>query len=303
MCEMPEENIILYAVGSLDRAELIAVREHLATGCPQCAGHLASAEATLGLVALSAMEDQPRVPSSAKAKLDRLISGESQEQVGAGERAGLRIDGATVAPARRKVIWWPAAMAAVLAAAITSGILLPELSKQTKEMEGVKSEIAAVRGAKELADQQLADAIKTRDALTAERNSGAAQLASAEKAKHELEQMLHSSQLVTLNLKGTDGDAEAKGMLLVDLQNGIWKFFATNLKPMPNRQFEFWLITADGQKVPMGSFVTAENGEGTLGDKVPSPLPKLAMAAVSDEPMGSQPTAPTGTLHVMGEFR
>ncbi len=301
MCQVSEEEIILFAAGSLDRDEGDHVRGHLATGCPECAGRLAAAEATLGWVGLSAMDETTKVPEAAKAKLDRLITGEAEEQVGAGERSGLRISDHPSEP-RRAAAWWPAAIAAVVAAGVSVGILYPKLTDERDRAAALQVENLTVRDDKSKLEERLAAANATVVALTSERNSAAVQLAAAEKAQRELEMMLHSTQLVTLDLKGTADDAGAKGMLLVDLKNGIWKFFATNLKPMPNRQFEFWLITADGTKVPMGHFATNALGEGDVGNKVPDPLPKLAMAAVSDEPVGSTPSQPSGSLHVTGEF-
>jgi hypothetical protein len=116
-------------------------------------------------------------------------------------------------------------------------------------------------------------------------------------------EMLYSGQLVTLELKGQPGvSPEARARLLVDLKLKVWRLYADELPRLEGgRVYEFWLITADGAKVPMGSFTPDAQGRGTLSDKVPDPLPALAAAAVSDEP-GPGARQPTGKLHVVGEF-
>jgi anti-sigma-K factor RskA len=54
--------ILLYVAGMLDPAESAELRQHLASGCPACAGHYAEAEATLAMLSLS-LPAQPARPA------------------------------------------------------------------------------------------------------------------------------------------------------------------------------------------------------------------------------------------------
>lgn len=215
-----------------------------------------------------------------------------------------------------------------------------EARRLRTQTEGLLSEISAVRGAQRLAEEQLAEASEQRDELASslEQLRGRLddtlqRLAKAERevmqltseltevreqrqvaedlvvalreelsATQKLAEMLYSRQLVTLELTGQDPSPEARARLLVDLQNKVWKLYVSDLPRLDGRVYEFWLITADGQKVPMGDFVVDAEGRGELTGVVPDPLPPLAAAAVSDEP-GPGAKEPTGALHVVGRFQ
>lgn len=105
-CVDRRDLILLYAAGSLDAAEAAELREHLATGCPQCAGYLAEAEATLAILPLHLEARQPspglkqNILSRARAEAPRQES--SSMRIGGWDRVVL-----------------PAAIAAVLAVAVT----------------------------------------------------------------------------------------------------------------------------------------------------------------------------------------
>jgi len=233
--------------------------------------------------------------------------------------------------------WGRVLLAACLAVGVTAGAswltLGSAMQRAEREAGGLRAEVSAVRGAQKMAEDELklaltmqeesdeklataAAAVEQFKAKLAEAETQLTSLKSRSDALDEMvvslrtdltatravAEMLYSKQLLTLDLKGQPGQPEAQARLLVDLQNKIWKLYATDLKPLDGRVYEFWLITADGAKVPMGNFTVDAKGQGTLNGIVPDPLPKLAAAAVSDEP-GPGATEPTGTLHVIGQFQ
>jgi hypothetical protein len=226
--------------------------------------------------------------------------------------------------------WGKMLLAASVGIALTAGVswltLGTSWQQAERRAEGLVAEVSAVRGAQKMVEDELtaatasieefkarlADAdselAKVRTELTSIKSKNEAldemvvSLRTDLNATRKVAEMLYSKQLLTLDLKGQTESPDAQARLLVDLQNKIWKLYATDLKPLDGRVYEFWLITADGAKVPMGSFTVDEKGQGTLNGIVPDPLPKLAAAAVSDEP-GPGAKEPTGTLHVIGQFQ
>jgi anti-sigma-K factor RskA len=58
-CAERRDSILLYAAGVLDAGECGGLREHLAGGCPTCAGYLAEAEATLAMLPLGLEAEEP----------------------------------------------------------------------------------------------------------------------------------------------------------------------------------------------------------------------------------------------------
>jgi anti-sigma-K factor RskA len=104
-CQDRKDLILLYAAGALDEGESAELRQHLAGGCPQCAGYYAEAEAVLGLLPLSL---PPQSPSPV---LRQSVLNRARSAIGPG-------------PMR---IWdrmvLSAAIAAVLAVAVTLAVV------------------------------------------------------------------------------------------------------------------------------------------------------------------------------------
>jgi anti-sigma-K factor RskA len=105
-CTERRDLILLYAAGALDAGECGGLREHLAGGCPQCAGYLTEAEATLALLGQTlAPQNPPPLLKQAilnRAKQESRKSGSTNMRIGGWDRIVL-----------------PAAVAAVLAVAVT----------------------------------------------------------------------------------------------------------------------------------------------------------------------------------------
>lgn len=373
-CQELQDDLAAYATGALRGADASGVEAHLAGGCAECCAQLAGYREVLGEMGLGLKA--AAVPDGAWGRLVARIDGEmgGDEGITTAERGGLRLvvgagegdtdsvgairmngyggAGAEVRSAGRRGWLMPAAVAAVLAGAVTAGVMWGLHSAERGRMG---AELTVARSDHEDTKKLLADRETQVSTLTSEAAEaralagrrleqvaalekqlaeGREKLAAVEKRVSELEvlagersaelarlktekeildttlvalrrdvEMLYSGELVTLELKGQAGvSPEARARLLVDLKQKVWRLYADELPRLEGgRVYEFWLITADGAKVPMGSFTPDAQGRGTLSDKVPDPLPALAAAAVSDEP-GPGARQPTGKLHVVGEF-
>jgi anti-sigma-K factor RskA len=149
----------------------------------------------------------------------------------------------------------------------------------------------------------LADTLaKTRTELASIQNHAAVLETKLQQTQQQVG-LLHSRQLVQVELKGTPDQPATAGRLLVDLDKKVWRFFGTNLAtPVAGKHYEFWLITADKKPIPMGEVTLDGNGLGSVGSVVPNPLPALAMAALSLEPGAAQSTGPQGPVLMVGSF-
>lgn len=309
-CEDHQDNIYLHAAGALEHPELAKLQAHLATGCPPCTGKLAEAQATVAQLPL-ALERYSRAPATALSKLHAKL--DDADQVAEPEkRLLLRPEPA------RNFAWGYLAAAAAIAIAITAGVMLGDgnaklheaqtaLARLQTDRDKLQADSALAASKLASAEKSLADINTALTALEQKNKQLDSDLVAARTdlaATQEVAKMLASKNLLMLDLKtataGAQGPAQAR--LLVDLQNKIWRLYTADLKPVPNKVFEFWLITADGAKVPMGSFTTDAAGQGTLTGTVPDPMPQLAMAAITDEP-GPGAKQPTGTMQVAGKFQ
>jgi anti-sigma-K factor RskA len=99
-CIERQDLILLEAAGALDEPQAEELRRHLATGCPQCAGYRAQAEAVLAMLPLSLSPVDP--PAGLKEKILSEARRQSRMKIGSWDRIVL-----------------PAAVAAVLAVAVT----------------------------------------------------------------------------------------------------------------------------------------------------------------------------------------
>lgn len=365
-CETCSELIELYAADALEAGERAKVRAHLGGGCATCAGKLAEAEQVwgqIGLAPLAELELPTGVLEGAKNRLDAMISeegvGEAEREglrIGAGERVGVNgfeggyagTNGAVVRSEKvmrgggsgggRSGMGW-ILPAAVLVGGLTAGLMWTQVSDAHKEADGLRSEVAAVRGAKDEADAEVEKLKSTQDSAGEKLNAINEKLAIAEKRVEEISkeleaskaelvklqagpkddgmvtalraelataqqtiEMLHSKNLLDIKLAGQPDAPGAAGRLLVDLDKKVWKLYTTGLVPIDGRVYEFWLITKDGVKVPMGSFTPGADGRSVIGAAVPDPLPVLASAAITDEIDGNV-KVPGGKLRVAGDIR
>lgn len=134
-CQERKDLILLYAAGMLDPGESAELRQHLASGCPVCAGHFAEAEATLAMLPLS-LAAQPAPPALKYSILNQARA----------TRAG-------AARGWDRIIL-SGAIAAVLAVAVTLGVV-NQLQPTAKTSPNDQATIASLRAELTLAQCQL----------------------------------------------------------------------------------------------------------------------------------------------------
>src|SRR5438067_2246360 len=113
-CSERQDLIFLYAADQLEPAEAEAMREHLATDCPTCAGALAEAEATLAQVAMAIDPVEPLAETR-----ERLMSQISVTRSAVTQSPALQGRGSS-----RMRIFATSLLSAAAAVAITSAIFL-----------------------------------------------------------------------------------------------------------------------------------------------------------------------------------
>jgi anti-sigma-K factor RskA len=276
------DSVLLYAAGALDVAEAEEVRQHLASGCPRCAGLLAEAEATVALLAMTLPVEKPS--AAVKGKLMGRIGSPAVSQ--AAESRPMRIG---PVEETQKAPWWapifiPSAIAAVVAAGLAiffsarmQPVVPPPSSSNneavigmlTSQVEQSQKEIAALRSGQ-----------------TSQTVSWAA-----------------APNLKFLWLDGTDQQPGAGGRIFWDTKSGTWHFFAQGVKAPPTGEtYELWFVSSDGKMaLPAGEFDPTPQGDASLVTKVPDEIAgKLTIGAVTDEPSGKAITAPSGKFQFKG---
>lgn len=265
-CEQCREFLSAYLTGDLTPAEQEAVRAHLAGGCPECAGALVEAQAAFAMVGLSL---EPLAPP-ARAR-DRLMAWVRATQPRGG---GLPIS--------------PASPAAAGGAERRDG------GKPWRGALAVAACLALVAGAgwHMLQRGQHAQEITTLQRGLAVRDARLAQLQS----------LVTTSQLSLIALGGQEAQPEASGRVFWDKENSRWHVFIFDMKPPPpGKEYELWFVTAQEKKVPAGTFGVDADGRAELIVQVPPDLGPLALAAITDEPLGGVPQ-PTGAFQLIGKI-
>jgi anti-sigma-K factor RskA len=282
-CKDCADQILLFAAGALSDDEAAAVREHLSTGCPRCAGRMAEAEATLSLLALTLPPDMPSEQVRQKL-LDRLATERRPAApLLTNRNTRLNSNGAGGPP------WWmqlaiPSAIAASIAAAGT--IFFMSRIEQRNSDNPV-----SVVALNQTIGQLTAIVQQKEHELSTLRAAGAAQTV----------QWASDRGLKFLQLDGTDKQPPgAAGNIFWDTDRGVWHFYAAGLKPVPaGKTYELWFVTNDGKTVPAGQFDPDVDGAAAIMTPVSADLAgKFAAAAVTDEAAGSADTHPSGTFQL-----
>lgn len=121
------------------------------------------------------------------------------------------------------------------------------------------------------------------------------------KAAESVLDSLSSRQLTTVALEGQSASPDARARLLLDEDHKTWKLVGSNFTSLEGRVYVLWLITADGTKLPVGSFRPEADGRCVVSDAMPTPMPSVVSVAITDEPSGGV-TSPTGKLRVAGNL-
>jgi anti-sigma-K factor RskA len=240
---------MLYVAEALDPVEREAIRAHLATGCPRCAGALAEAEATLGHLPLVLDPVAPN-PETRAALMRRVTA--SPRSAPAGRSAAVVRAGAWVRPAL-------AAAAAVLVtvAALTipgqraRQALLARLDAQDREIVRLRE---AVHDAAETVRVLRSPAVR----------------------------------IVALSGTQSQPQATAR-IFWDQSRRSWHFYAADLRQPGPGRTYQLWFITPAQEKISAGTFDVDPQGEAALEVAIPPGLEAVAVAAVTDEPAGGSP--------------
>jgi len=251
-CAERRDDLLLYALDGLDEGDRREIRAHLQSGCPECAGALAEAEAVLAHLALSAAPSAP--PASVKERLMKAVA----------EPAGTPVR-FPVERTRPAAGWGRAIGAAGLAAAVTAIALLVPARRERGRLEG------------ELALQ----ASRIRELETG-----------AQAASEMIRLLRSPRvEIVSLEGQASQPEAAAR-IFWDRSRGTWRLFASNLRSPGAGKTYELWFITADQRKVRAGTFDVDASGEGSLEAAVPPELGAIALAAVTDEPAGGvdQPT-------------
>ena len=108
-------------------------------------------------------------------------------------------------------------------------------------------------------------------------------------------------QLVALG--GGASQPKASGKIFWDKQKNDWHVYVFDLKPpAPGQEYELWFITPQQKKVPAGTFTVDASGSASMVVQVPAGLGPIAVAAVTNEPLGGLPQ-PSGSVQLLGEVK
>lgn len=275
------DNLLLLAAGALSDDEARDLRVRLATGSPEEIGALAEAEAVLAQLPLALPLQSPS--ADAKAKLmDRIAA------AGGNEPVTMRLTSSpSTVDTRSRLPMWMSLAASVLIFAVSLALMFAsrrDVRQANDLLKTTNEELATARA--ELVGKELS------------LNSARIKLAAMNEAMGA-EQL----QLVGLAMPKRDATRKARGRILWDKEKNQWLIAVYDLMPPADkgRQYELWFITPDQKKIPSKAFSTSVAGDAMIVVDVPKDIGNIAVAAITDEPMGGSPV-PTGDIHLVGKI-
>jgi hypothetical protein len=270
------------ALDALDGPEADAVRGHLA-GCAECRRELASLRNAAASLAWAAPEVPMDAERSARLRA-RLLARAAADRGGAPSGTALpsanaSVDADAAAPGvipitrargRRVNAGWLAAAAAVL--------LLIGLGAWAARLKGRYDTLSQRYAALEDDRETLARAIARRDSTL---------------------EALGAPGVRVIDLASTQQKSPG-GRMFWDPRRAKWIFFAHGLPALrPGRDYQMWLITADG---PISAGTFRPHADGSAEMEATYQLPgQLRAVAVTDEPEGGRPQPSTAPI-ILGTF-
>jgi anti-sigma-K factor RskA len=302
------------ALGALDGEERTLLHAHLAA-CEACRAELAELRAQAGVLAYAspaaAMEparsNRVRARLLARAAADRGFAGgadgidRSDRTLVSAAPARDRDDVTQVVPVAPEPLVVPApsprdrddvtqVIPITAAASRRQGTVLPWMA--------AAASLALLIGAGAYA-MNLRERV---DALSG-------QVANAEQERTELERTLDEREATlaavaapsvrVINLASAE-QADPVGRMFWDKRTDRWTFFAQNMPAVQaGREYQLWLITPGGRKLPAPTFRPGPRGEAQVQATYALPADSLAAVAVTLEPTGGLPE-PSGPVVIVG---
>lgn len=117
----------------------------------------------------------------------------------------------------------------------------------------------------------------------------------------DLVKVIRANEVSLVGLTRADPQPRASGRILWDKDTNHWHVWVFDMQPPPpGREYELWFITPDQRKIAGGTFKVDASGNGTLTWPVPPNIGPIALAAITDEPLGGVQN-PTGAIHLSGK--
>lgn len=287
------------ALGALDGEERTLLHAHLAA-CPACRAELADLRASAGALAFAAPPAPLAAARSGRVRA-RLLARAAADRAPAGDDEGTA-DRTLVAPAP------PAAPLPSTARPtddddVTRVIPITAAPSRLRRASALPWLAAAASlvlllgaGVYALAVRGDVAALAV-DVAAAERDNRA-----LERALREREATLAavSAPAVRVIDMASAGRPEPGGRMFWDPRSNRWTFFAHDLPAIRRgREYQLWLITPGGRKLPAPTFRPGARGEAHVEATYALPPDSLQAVAVTEEPAGGLPV-PSGPVVIVG---
>jgi anti-sigma-K factor RskA len=297
-CEQFHDLLPMYALNALEANEAEAVRAHLATGCPTCAGRLAEYEAAAAQIPRAL--EPVAVSSMARQRLLERVAQSEKNAAKTIPFSATTSQGSSAVGAP----WWQIAAALVVATLLGAIVTQQVMRSRERGMQAAANariqNLQAQLQIKDLLAQDKTRQINSLESQLARKDTAYNQLASDAQFT---EDMLKFPQWKIATIASKDpANPKAFGRLCLDTHKGIAHFYAINIQPPgPGKMYQLWLITKDGKKISAGTFNVKDAQGELVNPKVamPQDAGPVMLAAVTDEPAPGV-AQPTGTIRMAG---
>jgi anti-sigma-K factor RskA len=303
------------ALGALDGEERTLLHAHLAA-CPACRAELAELRAGAGVLAYASpaapmdagRSSRVRARLLARAAADRGADDRGSADGDVSDRTLVPFPPA--APARERddvtqvIPVAPEPIAVQVAPGRTRDDVTPITAAPARRGGTLAPWLAAAASLLLLLGAgAYALSLRGRvDALSGQVAAGEREQAELERTLGEREATLAavSAPAVRVIDMASAEQAEPGGRMFWDRRTDRWTFFAHNLPAVQaGREYQLWLITPGGRKLPAPTFRPGARGDAHVEATYALPADSLAAVAVTLEPTGGLPE-PSGPVVIVG---
>jgi hypothetical protein len=300
------------AVDALDGQERERLLEHLA-GCASCSAELEALRAAAGLLAFSAPV-RPMEPARSAALRARLLARAAEDRETTTQIAPAPVAGAL--PGDDTDVTLVGAPAPVPPAPPPPVPVAPPTTFARREPDVIPITSAPRRRAPLLPWLAAAASLVLlvgvglyAASLRGRLQSAESRYAATERERFELERRVREREATlaavtaptsrVIELAAATPQAPS-GRMFWDVSTNRWTFFAHHLPAVAQgREYQLWLITADQQKIPAGTFRPDAQGAAVFQATYALSPDSLAAVAVTEEPAGGLPQ-PSGPVVIVG---